>query len=93
MLEGFSYILTWILLLWGHGLAQMQVKMLPLSDFTLFPQVMQLAYGIATSTEVAYFTYIYAKISGQYYRLVPNLTDDSYCMRKMQQIRFFSFEK
>ena len=74
MLEGFSYILTWILLLWGHGLAQMQVKMLPLSDFS---QVMQLAYGIATSTEVAYFTYIYAKISGQHYRLVPDLKDDA----------------
>ena len=31
---------------------------------------MQVAYGIATSTEVAYFTYIYAKISGEHYRLV-----------------------
>ena len=29
-----------------------------------------MAYGIATSTEVAYFTYIYAKISGEHYRLV-----------------------
>ena len=42
---------------------------------------MQLAYGIATSTEVAYFTYIYAKISGQHYRLVPYLKDDPDCMR------------
>jgi len=58
--EGFSYILTWILLLWGHGLTQMQV--------------MQVAYGIATSTEVAYFTYIYAKISGEHYRLVTSWT-------------------
>ena len=33
---------------------------------------MQVAYGIATSTEVAYFTYIYAKISGEHYRLVCN---------------------
>ena len=32
--------------------------------------MMQFAYGLATSTEVAYFTYIYAKISGQYYRQV-----------------------
>jgi len=60
VLEGFSYILTWILLLWGNGLAQMQV--------------MQVAYGIATSTEVAYFTYIYAKISGEHYRLVTSWT-------------------
>ena len=36
-------------------------------------QVMQVAYGLATSTEVAYFTYIYAKISGEHYRLVRNL--------------------
>ena len=35
-----------------------------------FVQVMQVAYGVATSTEVAYFTYIYAKISGEHYRLV-----------------------
>ena len=25
-------------------------------------QIMQVTYGIATSTEVAYFTYIYAKV-------------------------------
>ena len=25
-------------------------------------QVMQVTYGVATSTEVAYFTYIYAKV-------------------------------
>ena len=48
--EGFAYILTWVLLLWGHGLATMQV--------------MQVSYGVATSTEVAYFTYIYASVSG-----------------------------
>ena len=28
VLEGFSYILTWILLLWGNGLAEMQVMVL-----------------------------------------------------------------
>ena len=28
VLEGFSYILTWILLLWGNGLEQMQVMVL-----------------------------------------------------------------
>ena len=50
ILEGFSYILTWILLLWGHGLTQMQL--------------MQVSYGVATSTEIAYFTYIYASVSG-----------------------------
>ena len=39
-------------------------------DKRRFVQVMQVAYGVATSTEVAYFTYIYAKISGEHYRLV-----------------------
>ena len=48
--EGFAYILTWIPLLWGEGLAAMQF--------------MQVSYGVATSTEVAYFTYIYASVSG-----------------------------
>ena len=50
VLEGFAYILTWVLLLWGNGLAAMQS--------------MQVSYGLATSTEVAYFTYIYASVSG-----------------------------
>ena len=27
-------------------------------------QVMQVTYGLATSTEVAYFTYIYASVAG-----------------------------
>ena len=70
--EGFSYILTWVLLLWGYGVAQMQVLELSpkLSSMTFPPQFMQFSYGLATSTEVAYFTYIYAKISSQYYRQV-----------------------
>ena len=50
ILEGFAYIITWILLLWGHGLIAMQM--------------MQAVYGVATSTEVAYLTYIYAGVSG-----------------------------
>ena len=58
--EGFSYILTWVLLLWGHGLSTMQF--------------MQVSYGIATSTEVAYFTYIYAKVSGEFYQQVTSFT-------------------
>jgi len=58
--EGFSYILTWILLLWGNGLSTMQL--------------MQVSYGIATSTEVAYFTYIYAKVPGEFYQQVTSFT-------------------
>ena len=58
--SGFSYILTWILLLWGHGLTAMQL--------------MQVSYGVATSTEVAYFTYIYANVSGEWYQQVTSFT-------------------
>jgi len=58
--EGFSYILTWVLLLWGHGLSAMQF--------------MQVSYGIATSTEVAYFTYIYAQVPGEFYQQVTSFT-------------------
>ena len=58
--SGFSYILTWILLLWGHGLTAMQL--------------MQVSYGVATSTEVAYFTYIYANVAGEWYQQVTSFT-------------------
>jgi len=58
--EGLAYVITWVLLLWGKGLLAMQF--------------MQVAYGIATSTEVAYFTYIYAKVSGHYYQQVTSFT-------------------
>ena len=46
--EGLSYIVTWALLLWGNGIGQMQL--------------MQFTYGIATSTEVAYYSYIYSQV-------------------------------
>ena len=46
--EGLAYIATWCMLLWANGVVWMQF--------------MEFAYGIATSTEVAYFTYIYAKV-------------------------------
>ena len=46
--EGISYVVTWCLLLWAEGVAAMQA--------------MEFCYGIATSTEVAYYTYIYAKV-------------------------------
>ena len=48
VLEGLSYIATWSLLLWAKGVAAMQL--------------MEFTYGIAVSTEVSYYTYIYAKV-------------------------------
>ena len=53
VLEGLSYIATWLLLLWAKGVTWMQV--------------MQITYGIAISTEVAYYTYIYAKVTQKIY--------------------------
>ena len=49
ILEGGSYITTWVLLLWAKGVLAMQM--------------MEFTYGIAVSTEVSYYTYIYAKVS------------------------------
>ena len=54
--EGLAYIATWSLLLWAPGLFWMQI--------------MQFTYGIASSTEVAYYTYIYAKVPSDKYRVV-----------------------
>jgi thiamine transporter 2/3 len=48
MFEGVSYVATWCLLLWANGVVWMQM--------------MEFFYGIATSTEIAYYTYIYAKV-------------------------------
>ncbi|XP_042890342.1 thiamine transporter 1-like isoform X1 [Penaeus japonicus] len=58
--EGIGYIVTWGLLLWARGVGWMQF--------------MEFCYGIATSTEVAYFTYIYAQVSGVYYQRVTSFT-------------------
>ena len=35
---------------------------------------MQFTYGVATSTEVAYYTYIYAKVSRRHYQRVTSFT-------------------
>ena len=58
--EGIGYVVTWSLLLWARGVAAMQF--------------MEFMYGIATSTEVAYYTYIYAKVAGKYYQRVTSYT-------------------
>ncbi|XP_045584777.2 thiamine transporter 2 [Procambarus clarkii] len=58
--EGIGYVVTWSLLLWGRGVGAMQL--------------MEFTYGIATSTEVAYYTYIYAKVSSKFYQRVTSYT-------------------
>ena len=51
--EALAYVVTWILLIWANGVAAMQA--------------MEFTYGVATSTEVAYYTYIYAKVLASSY--------------------------
>ena len=58
VLEGLAYIATWSLLLWAKGKQWMQF--------------MEFTYGMATSTEVAYYTYVYAKVSPDKYKQVSS---------------------
>ncbi|CAM1310903.1 SLC19A2 (predicted) [Pycnogonum litorale] len=58
LLEGMAYVSTWILLIVGKGVATMQL--------------MQFVYGIATSTEVAYYTYIYAMVAKDDYQRITS---------------------
>ncbi len=37
-------------------------------------QLMQVVYGVATSTEIAYYTYIYAKVEPKYFQRVTSFT-------------------
>lgn len=71
VIEGMAYVTTWCLLLWAKGLKAMQM--------------MQLVYGIATSTEVAYFTYVYSLVSDEVYQKVT-----SYCRASLLFGRFLS---
>jgi thiamine transporter 2/3 len=60
MTEALAYLSTRILLLWGSSLLAMQF--------------MQFAYGIATATEIAYYSYIYAVVPNKQYKKVTSLT-------------------
>ncbi|XP_078677937.1 thiamine transporter 1-like [Branchiostoma floridae x Branchiostoma belcheri] len=58
--EGLAYIGTWVLLLWGQGVLTMQF--------------MQFMYGVATATEIAYYSYIYVIVSHERYQKVTSYT-------------------
>ncbi|XP_070538092.1 thiamine transporter 2-like [Ptychodera flava] len=58
--ESLTYIGTWLLLLFGQGLQTMQL--------------MQFLYGMATATEIAYYSYIYAVVPADQYRKVTSYT-------------------
>ncbi|NXQ57192.1 S19A3 protein, partial [Anthoscopus minutus] len=58
VLQGISLIVTWLLLLFAHGVLAMQV--------------VEFFYGMVTATEVAYYAYIYSVVSTQHYQRVTS---------------------
>ena len=60
LMEAIAYLMTRILLIWGSSLVSMQF--------------MQVAYGIATATEVAYYSYVYSVVSETHYKKVTSMT-------------------
>ncbi|XP_046295936.1 thiamine transporter 2-like [Marmota monax] len=56
VLQGISFIVTWLLLLFGQG-----VKIMQLVEFV---------YGLVSATEVAYYAYIYSVVSPEHYQKV-----------------------
>ncbi|XP_021249049.1 thiamine transporter 2-like isoform X4 [Numida meleagris] len=58
LLQGISFIVTWLLLLFAHGVAAMQA--------------VEFFYGMVTATEVAYYAYIYSVVSTDHYQRVTS---------------------
>ncbi|KGL86913.1 Thiamine transporter 2, partial [Charadrius vociferus] len=58
LLQGISFIITWLLLLFAQGVLAMQM--------------VEFFYGMATATEVAYYAYIYSVISTDHYQRVTS---------------------
>ncbi|GCB67317.1 hypothetical protein scyTo_0013688, partial [Scyliorhinus torazame] len=59
-LQGISFIITWLMLLFAQGVLAMQF--------------LEFVFGIASATEVAYYSYIYSVVSSEHYQKVT-----SYC--------------
>ncbi|VDN60045.1 unnamed protein product [Dracunculus medinensis] len=58
MLEAVSLCATWALLVWGKTVWQMQI--------------MQIAFGISSASEVAYYSYMYAVVTQKHYARVTS---------------------
>ncbi|XP_053315905.1 thiamine transporter 2 [Spea bombifrons] len=58
ILQGLSFIVTWVLLLFARGVPGMQG--------------MEFAYGLVTATEVAYYSYIYSVVDTEHYQKVTS---------------------
>ena len=60
IIESLAYLGTRVILVWGDGIFIMQI--------------MQVTYGLAMATEIAYYSYIYAMVDESYYRKVTSYT-------------------
>lgn len=67
--EGLAYLTTRVLLIWGRGVGAMQL--------------MQLAYGIATGAEIAYYSYLYALVQPEHFRKVTSFTRAAVLLGRM----------
>lgn len=56
LIQGLSFIITWLLLLFGQGVRAMQA--------------VEFIFGIVSATEVAYYAYIYSVVSPEHYQRV-----------------------
>ena len=56
LVEASAYLVTRVLLIWGGSISSMQL--------------MEMFYGIATATEVGYYSYVYAAVPPRYYEKV-----------------------
>ncbi|VDD89498.1 unnamed protein product [Enterobius vermicularis] len=60
LLEASCLCSTWALLIWGKTVWQMQL--------------MQIVFGVASASEIAYFSYMYAAVDGKHYKRVTSFT-------------------
>ncbi|XP_027731809.1 thiamine transporter 2 [Vombatus ursinus] len=58
ILQGVSFLITWLMLLFSQGLLAMQI--------------LEFFYGLVTATEVAYYSYIYSVVSAEHYQKVTS---------------------
>ncbi|KAM5164128.1 thiamine transporter 2 [Mantella aurantiaca] len=58
ILQGLSYIVSWVLLLFARGVPAMQG--------------LEFCYGMVTATEVAYYSYIYSVVDTKHYQRVTS---------------------
>ncbi|XP_068960695.1 thiamine transporter 2 [Petaurus breviceps papuanus] len=58
ILQGVSFLITWLMLLFSQGLVAMQI--------------LEFFYGMVTATEVAYYSYIYSVVSVEHYQKVTS---------------------